>query len=521
MKRIWTMFLAVLMLCSALFVPAMAVNEPSIKVMVSAQEAMPGDELTAELIVSNNPGVAVMNFVISYDTTRLKLTGFESQLNGWMVGIGESKEKAIWVDENSWNGNGSCLKLKFRVLDDAAAGTASITISELDIADIDEAPITFSVTAGSVTVKQILVPATGISLNKSTTTIYTGANETLIATVEPNDTTDTVTWTSSNTAVATVDTNGKVTAAATGTATITATAGSQSASCVVTVENAPCTHTNKTNVDAKPSTCKEKGWEAYSKCDNCGKLFNKDGNEISAIPYLSLAAHKYTANEKKPEALKTAGTCKDKAIYLRSCEVCGKVAPSEAWGTFYGDTDPNNHAGGTTTVNASEPDHKNQVDGYTGDTKCLGCNEIIATGTTIPAGAHTPSSTWSSDETYHWKECAVQGCDVVIDSSKAEHSPTWKYNSTRHWHVCAVCGAKTDEPQDHQFDGGKTCVDCGYTKGSTIVILDPDDTDKLDLENPGTGAAVSGSSIGYACAALAAVGAIYVGAKKYAKKDEE
>ena len=84
-----------------------------------------------------------------------------------------------------------------------------------------------------------------------------------------------------------------------------------------------------------------------------------------------------------------------------------------------------------------------------------------------------------------------------------------------------MCGAEIDQHQDHQFDGGKTCGVCDYTKGSTIVILDPVDTEKPDLENPGTGATVSGSGIGYACAALAAVGAIYVGAKKLAKKDEE
>ena len=60
-----------------------------------------------------------------------------------------------------------------------------------------------------------------------------------------------------------------------------------------------------------------------------------------------------------------------------------------------------------------------------------------------------------------------------------------------------------------------------YTGGSVVIIPDTDETDKSDLENPGTGATVSGSGIGYACAALAAVGAIYVGAKKLAKKDEE
>ena len=58
--------------------------------------------------------------------------------------------------------------------------------------------------------------------------------------------------------------------------------------------------------------------------------------------------------------------------------------------------------------------------------------------------------------------------------------------------------------------------------GSIVIIVpDDDDTTTNDKENPTTGAAVSGSSIGYACAALAVVGTIYVGAKKLAKKDEE
>ena len=163
------------------------------------------------------------------------------------------------------------------------------------------------------------------------------------------------------------------------------------------------------------------------------------GNVSVKATYKDHTTHSYTANIKQPEALKTAGTCKDKAIYLRSCKVCGKVAPSEAWGSFFGDLDPNNHAGGTSTVNASEPDHKNQIDGYTGDTKCLGCNEIIGYGTSIPAGDHTPSSTWNSNETYHWKECTAMGCDVVIDGSKAEHTPDREAATETDPIKCSVC----------------------------------------------------------------------------------
>lgn len=81
---------------------------------------------------------------------------------------------------------------------------------------------------------------TGISLNKSTTSIVKEATETLVATLTPSNTTyDTVTWTSSDTSVATVDDDGEVTGVAAGTAVITATTerGGYTASCTVTVTN--------------------------------------------------------------------------------------------------------------------------------------------------------------------------------------------------------------------------------------------------------------------------------------------
>lgn len=81
--------------------------------------------------------------------------------------------------------------------------------------------------------------ATGISLNKTSTSIQRGSTETLTATVTPNNATDrTVTWTSSNPSVATVNSSGVVTAVNVGNATITATTNdgtNLSASCTVTV----------------------------------------------------------------------------------------------------------------------------------------------------------------------------------------------------------------------------------------------------------------------------------------------
>ena len=86
----------------------------------------------------------------------------------------------------------------------------------------------------SVTVK---APLTGISLNKTTLSLRKQSTETLVVSYDPINTTDdkTVTWTSDNEEVATVS-GGTVSALKEGTATITATVGSCTAQCVVTVE---------------------------------------------------------------------------------------------------------------------------------------------------------------------------------------------------------------------------------------------------------------------------------------------
>lgn len=80
----------------------------------------------------------------------------------------------------------------------------------------------------------VSVPATGITLSKTSLSLTKGNTETLNATVTPSNSTDSVVWTSNNPSVATVS-NGVVTAVGTGSATITATAGSKSATCSITV----------------------------------------------------------------------------------------------------------------------------------------------------------------------------------------------------------------------------------------------------------------------------------------------
>ena len=80
----------------------------------------------------------------------------------------------------------------------------------------------------------VRVPCTGITLSVNEL-VFTGKDtQTIIATVDPADTTDKIIWTTSDENVATVD-NGVVTAVFNGAATITATCGDYSATCAVAI----------------------------------------------------------------------------------------------------------------------------------------------------------------------------------------------------------------------------------------------------------------------------------------------
>lgn len=91
--------------------------------------------------------------------------------------------------------------------------------------------------SSSCTKKDNTIAVTGVSLNKSTTTLLVGATEKLTVAITPDNATNkNVTWTTSDATKATVANDGTVTGVKAGTATITATTTDGSkATCIVTV----------------------------------------------------------------------------------------------------------------------------------------------------------------------------------------------------------------------------------------------------------------------------------------------
>ena len=160
---------------------------------------------------------------VSLNQSSLSLKEGETATLTVTVSPSNASNKAVsWSSDNS-----NVASVSNGIVTAKSEGSATITVKS------DDGGKTATC---KVTVTKATVAVTEVSLNKTTLTLTEGDSETLTATVKPDNATDkTVTWSSSKTTVATVD-NGKITAVAEGTATITAKAGEKTATCTVTVK---------------------------------------------------------------------------------------------------------------------------------------------------------------------------------------------------------------------------------------------------------------------------------------------
>ena len=195
-------------------------------------ESNADSSVTADVFVtvtSSGATPTVSSVTVSPASLSLDLNGTKTgNLTATVNGDNNPSQSVTWLSSNTSVATVSGLG----VVTAKATGTATITATSVQ-------DTTKSGTC-TVTVSDSTVHVTGVTLNKNSTTIAVGGDETLTATVSPNNATNkNVTWSSSNTSVATVS-NGTVSGVAAGSATITVTTvdGSFTATCTVTVQAA-------------------------------------------------------------------------------------------------------------------------------------------------------------------------------------------------------------------------------------------------------------------------------------------
>lgn len=310
-KRITSLLLCFVMVFAlmAIATPAFAdtSEHPPVTFTIKPDKttAKPGDTITYQVFVGPVEKLETAQFELVIPE-ELEYTGGSSpadlatKMNATAAAFtSETKVFVLGGDKGGYSSTSDTLLTTFtcKVKAGVAAGKMPVVTVINDeenffFADSDAKyyTINYNPNDAMVTIAAEEKPATGITLNKSELTLTAGESDTsLTATVTPEGSTDTVVWSSSKTDVATVDSaTGKVTAVAPGEATITATAGTKTATCTVKVQAAPCNHGSCTPVAAKDSNCTEKGWDAYKKCDQCGKLFDMNGNPLAEIPYRDL-----------------------------------------------------------------------------------------------------------------------------------------------------------------------------------------------------------------------------------------
>ena len=203
--------------------------------------------------VSDNPSVATVQdgkiSAVGEGTATITVTTSSGKSASCAVTV-TFAEISVTLDQTEVTlAPGKTLTLVPTLAPNGITDTLTWTSSDPAVATVQNGVVT-AVRKGSVTITvtttsgktascavTVEVPATDISLNKTDITMVMGESATLSATLVPADSTDELVWSSSDPAIFTVN-NGKVTAVAVGTATLTVKArdGVQ-ATCIVRVKS--------------------------------------------------------------------------------------------------------------------------------------------------------------------------------------------------------------------------------------------------------------------------------------------
>ena len=156
MKKIGTFLLA---LCMALvmLLPGMSVLAADPQISLVEVSGQPGDEITVDVQMTGNPGLAYLKIRVGYDASELTLLSVTNTglLGGMFTAsqtIDVNPQVLQWVAAGNSYGDGVIATLKFKIADTATAGDKTLTLlfDECYNQNLDD--VVFSVAPGTVQV---------------------------------------------------------------------------------------------------------------------------------------------------------------------------------------------------------------------------------------------------------------------------------------------------------------------------------------------------------------------------------
>ena len=244
-------------------------------------------------------------------------------------------------------------------------------------------------------------------------------------------------------------------------------------------------HTETENCHGGTATC-----TAKAVCTVCGGEYGE------------MAAHSFTAEKAETQYLKSAATCTEKAIYYKSCAVCGLSSEGTADEATFFSGNVLDHDWGAWTQNSDEKTHTRICKRDTSHTETENCHGGTATCTakavcTVCGGeygemaAHSftaekaetqylKSAATCTEKAIYYKSCAVCGLSSEGTADEAtffsgnvlDHDwGAWTQNSDEKTHT-RICKRDTSHTETENCHGGTAtctakavCTVCGGEYG--------------------------------------------------------
>ena len=447
-KHVFSLFLSAILLLT-LVSPADTAHAAGggVSVSVGTVEAKAGESVTVPVSFDVNPGVAMFELAMDYDSTKLTITGSKCKVGGDFT-CNNTNGKIIWFSDSNMTTTGVVFELTFAVAADAT-GTLPVGIKSSLVANLDEEELAVnknsggvvlaaspqgggvSVSVGTVEAKageSVTVPVSfdvnpGVAMFElamdydSTKLTITGSKCKVGGDFTCNNTNGKIIWFSDSNMTTTgvvFELTFAVAADATGTlpvgikSSLVANLDEEELTVNMTPGNVniSCAHTADDGTVTKEATCTEDGEKSY-KCSKCGEDMG-----VKTVPA-------------------TGHTEVKDAAVSATCTEAGKTEGSH----------------------------------------CSVCGEIIKAQTVVPATGHTYASDWKYDETEHWHEC-----ECGSTSGNGPHDLEETVDEQGNKYMECVCGYKTEVKEtisgDIDDDGVVTDDDALYL---LMHILFPDD----------------------------------------------
>ena len=209
-------------------------------------------------------------------------------------------------------------------------------------------------------------------------------------------------------------------------------------------------HTETNNCTGGTATC-----TAKAVCTVCGGEYGE------------MAAHSFTTEKAETQYLKSAATCTEKAIYYKSCAVCGLSSKGTADEATFFSGNVLDHDWGTWTQNSDEKTHTRICMRDTSHTETKNCHGGTASCTMKAVCEVCKAEYGEKDPEHH-----AEGCELE-----------WVVTETEHEQKYSLCGKVTIAKEKHTFgdwtiiqrptsnrDGEKEriCQICQYKETKTI-----------------------------------------------------